>query len=625
MLTPANLIDKLKRIGHSLTHFSGNLDHVGPNSLRTNLSFRVWLSYVALQLDALPHKSVSWCLRRKESRMRHILFNFGVGLSLSIAIISANSEIVVFSKQSIQPAINERWEGVIEDARRPVVINVDFKAKRLSLNGGSSLNISPDSAIDSVNRVKFELVNGPQILKFAGTRNGSRITGELNNGNRVFPFWLELLPSLPKARDRVEAWQQDIDAVIARFLRYDRSFSERRRLAARAALENLRSNINRLSDQAVIVALARAVAISGNAHTRLYLMRNRTEVRRVPLRVWWFGNELRIIRAANANRDLLGCRINNIGQWNVRRAFQKVEGIKAGNASWQRYMSVYSLTSPDILFGAGVLENADRLPLGVNCDGKNRMVTLQPLPLRRATSPVEAWWDLSPAYRHTDGLISALEAEKAPRYLQHPDRNYWAEYLEEPAVIYIQFNRAQEMSAAPVSDLIKEVTALLEKHSVKGLIVDVRFNTGGDAGVSSPLVEALTPRLKGMPVIVLTSRTTFSAGITLAAQLKQHANASVVGEPVGDDLDLWSEGGNLLLPNSGLTVHYANGFHTYSQKEYPAFKPYFSDLNVVTLMPNQVVEPTWSEYWRGEDPVLEVALRRIHEMHPKKNILRRLG
>jgi hypothetical protein len=164
------------------------------------------------------------------------------------------------------------------------------------------------------------------------------------------------------------------------------------------------------------------------------------------------------------------------------------------------------------------------------------------------------------------------------------------------------------MSSAPVTGLIKEVTALLEKHTVKGLIVDVRFNTGGDAGVSSPLVEALTPRLKGMPVIVLTSRTTFSAGITLAAQLKQQANASVVGEPVGDNLDLWSEGGNLLLPNSGLTVHYANGFHAYSQKEYPAFRPYFSDLNVATLMPHHVVEPTWSQYRQGEDPVLEAAL-----------------
>ena len=545
--------------------------------------------------------------------MRHLLFSLVLVSALSLAIRS-NSKTVLSNAHGLT---DEQWEGVIEDPRRPVVMNVDFNAKRISLSGGSAMNLSPDAVIGTDNNVKFELVNGPQTLKFAGTRDGSRITGKMNNGNRAIPFWLELLPSLPKPKDRVDAWQQDIDVVLSRFLRYDRSFSEQRREAARVALKSLRSRINTLSDQAVIVALARAVAISGNAHTRLYLMRNRTEVNRVALRLWWFGNELRVIRAATNNTDLLGCRVTHVGEWDARRAFQMVQRIKAGNDSWQRYMSVYFLTSPDILFGAGVLPNPDRLPLRVNCEGKSRTVTLLPLPLRRATAPVEAWWDLSPAYPHTDGLVSALETQKAPRYLQHPDRNYWVEYLEEPAVVYLQFNRAQAMSSAPMPDFIKQVTELFEKHSVKGLIVDVRFNTGGDAGVSSPLVEALTPLLKGRPVVVLTSRTTFSAGITLAAQLKQDANASVVGEPAGDGLDMWSEGGNLLLPNSGLTVHYANGFHTYSQKEYPEFKPYFSDLNVATLDPSEVVEPTWSQYREGKDPVLDAALVRISQTRSK--------
>ena len=87
--------------------------------------------------------------------MKHILFNFCVALSLNVAILPADTQHVVLSNQnqsvSIQAAINEQWEGVIEDARRPVVISVDFKAKRISLNGGSSLNMSPESGIASVN------------------------------------------------------------------------------------------------------------------------------------------------------------------------------------------------------------------------------------------------------------------------------------------------------------------------------------------------------------------------------------------------------------------------------------------------------------------------------------------
>jgi hypothetical protein len=169
------------------------------------------------------------------------------------------------------------------------------------------------------------------------------------------------------------------------------------------------------------------------------------------------------------------------------------------------------------------------------------------------------------------------------------------------------------MSSEPMPDFIRRVTALLDEHQVKGFIVDVRFNTGGDLGVGRPLVEKLAPRLQNVPVVVLTGRATFSAGISHTAQWKQFAHAAIVGEPIGDNIDLWGEGGNLVLPNSGLTVHYANGFHKYSQKDYPAFKPYFAELNVATLQPDLVVEPTWSQYLAGEDPVLQAAIAVIQK------------
>jgi len=506
------------------------------------------------------------------------------------------------------------WEGEIQDPRRPVVVTVDFKALRVSLSGGTPASMTRPAMSSDERVVEFEVVNGRQTLRFTGSRAGARISGEVETGSRRIPFWLEHLPSTPPPADRGVAWRQDLDVVLSRFLRYDRSFSEGQREAARARLQKLRATVGQLPDAAVIVELARAIAMAGNAHTRLYLTRNRTEVRRVPLRVWWFRDELRIVRAAPERERLLGCRVTTIGQRDVSAAFRKTQDIKAGNASWQRYMSAYFLTSPDILFGAGLIPSPERLPLTVNCGGASRQVEVSPAPLRRSSTPVEAWWDLAPSHPNHDARFkSAIPTEKAPLYLQRPDRNYWVEYLSGPAIIYLQYNRAQEMSAEPMADFIRRVTRLVDEHSVKGLIVDVRFNTGGDAGVGAPLVQTLAARLKDTPVIALTGRATFSAGITHAAQWKQFANAAIVGEPVGDNLDSWSEGGNLVLPNSGLTVHYANGFHAYSQRDYPEFRPYFSDLNVATLKPDEVVEPTWSEYAAGRDPVFDAAVARIRK------------
>src|SRR5262249_38294649 len=132
-------------------------------------------------------------------------------------------------------------------------------------------------------------------------------------------------------------------------------------------------------------------------------------------------------------------------------------------------------------------------------------------------------------------------------------------------------------------------------------------NTGGDLTVTSLLAEKLAAGLHGLPVFVLTGRATFSAGITLAAQCKQLAGGVIVGEPVGDELDTRSQGGNLGLPNSGLTVHYANAFHAYSKRVYADRDPVF-DLDVASLEPVRALEPSWDEYVRGADPVYDAAL-----------------
>jgi hypothetical protein len=103
---------------------------------------------------------------------------------------------------------------------------------------------------------------------------------------------------------------------------------------------------------------------------------------------------------------------------------------------------------------------------------------------------------------------------------------------------------------------------------------------------------------------VITGRATFSAGISHTAQWKEWG-ATIVGEPVGDELDWWAEGGNLELPNSKLTVHYSNGFHGYSKRDYPERRPYFVDFEVDTLAPDIRAEMTWSEYASGRDPSME--------------------
>jgi len=82
------------------------------------------------------------------------------------------------------------WEGEIQDPKRPVVVTADFSALRVSFSGAAPVNMTGLALPGAGNLVRFEVVNGRQTLKFAGTKDAMRITGEVYTGSRRIPFWL---------------------------------------------------------------------------------------------------------------------------------------------------------------------------------------------------------------------------------------------------------------------------------------------------------------------------------------------------------------------------------------------------------------------------------------------------
>jgi hypothetical protein len=486
-----------------------------------------------------------------------------------------------------------RWEGTLNDAGRITGFQVTFGTpgtieilgRALPLEG---VRVEGDRVVFSTGKTRFE-----------GTVARDRITGVVHEGNAKLAFEMEREPDLPRPANREQAWQQDLDVAERKLLKLDRSFDPAATRRFREAIARLRKAISRKDDAHVIVELGRAVALSGNAHTRLYLLRNRTELRRYPIRVWWFSDGLYVVRTMAEQSRLLSCRVTAIGRFEPRAARARVASLFAGNAAWTDYMSVYSLTSPEVLYGFDIIGDMEKARWSFDCDGKKVTTTLAPLPLVKSTSAVEAWRDLSGP------------GNDRPLYLRHPDRYYLTEYLQESQLLYFRFNRAANM---PEGETLKQfgtrLVAMLRENPVRKLVVDLRFNTGGDLGIGRPLMEELIQAASGRCLYVLTGRATFSAGLFHAAHLKEAGRALVAGEPAGDDLDFWAEGGNIRLPNSGLTVHYANGFHSYSSREYHDRKPYIADLSLASINPDITVSTSFDDYRRGNDPVIEAIVKR---------------
>jgi hypothetical protein len=275
-------------------------------------------------------------------------------------------------------------------------------------------------------------------------------------------------------------------------------------------------------------------------------------------------------------------------------------------------MSTYSLTSPEVLHGTGISPTTDVVTFRFSdCGPHSGIHTVRPLPLTKSAKPLESWWDLAPRYAGaTDDWKQVLGSPESavPLYLRHPDRNYWFEKSALGSLLYVQYNRAADAPDESVADFSKRLARAIASERPKALIVDLRFNTGGNGSLTPKLVDAVTTIPDGAPVYVITGRATFSAGIVAAALLREARPVKIVGEPVGDALDFWAEGGNIILPYSGLYVHFANGAHSLSPKPCPT-KDYCDDLSVSTLVPDIAASPVWASYRARRDSALDAIER----------------
>jgi C-terminal processing protease CtpA/Prc len=139
----------------------------------------------------------------------------------------------------------------------------------------------------------------------------------------------------------------------------------------------------------------------------------------------------------------------------------------------------------------------------------------------------------------------------------------------------------------------------IDKHPIKRVVVDLRWNGGGDSRVISPLKKALAarPKLAGH-VYVLIGPNTFSSALDNAMEWKRELRATLVGEPTGGKPGgYYGEVKKLTLPNSKLVVRYTS--------KYFGGPP---DQDASSLTPDIAAPLTLGDLISGRDPALGAAI-----------------
>jgi hypothetical protein len=404
---------------------------------------------------------------------------------------------------------------------------------------------------------------------------------------------------------------RDLDIAQSDYVEQSPAFASTAREQAHALIAELRGRATEMTDAQFAFALARIAALADNGHDTIHLGKDSGSPKlRLPVRMIWFDDALLIARAGPDAAELLGASILRLEGLTPDELMERLRPLQGGVDGFRRWQLTWIFQSPEALHAIGVAKRSDRLELQLRlADGRNVTRTAVARPAAEipgGQSPARYWipalWDAE----REKGWRSAVDPTGAPLYLQEPDAWFRMVDVVELKALYVQFRSNFDEGDAKIAPFVAAVATRLESSPPHNLILDLRFDTGGDNTQNRDLMREIAQRIPGR-IYLLVGNYTFSAGITSAAALKHDGGDKVtlVGAAVGDRMHWWSEHGDpVCLPASGACFALNTGYWNLVEgcRANPRCYGDQFDLTVPTLDPALSAPLTSRDWLANRDP-----------------------
>jgi hypothetical protein len=406
--------------------------------------------------------------------------------------------------------------------------------------------------------------------------------------------------SFPAPADKAEAYRQDLD-YLDRLTSVDRSFSPAAAARFHERIASLKARAPDLTRAQFFLGVAEAVALADNAHTSVDAKAWREQLDGAPLRLQWFEEGLYVVRAAAPYEALRGKRVLEIDGIDPAVLDREAARYFGGTAEHAHVSSPLLMESPEALNALHPEAPRDRMVVRAAIPGGGERTTEVPaIPVGRDT---DLQW------------FSARDAKaEQPPSLRGAGGNFYAQQLAS-GVLYLHLWRIHDAPGGSLEQAIRDALGPPGAPPWRRIILDLRFDGGGDVPVVHGAMKALPARLApDGKVVILEDATTFSAAIIAAALAKHFAGARavIVGEKPGDRLAFWAEGNDIRLPNSNIRVTTATGYHDWANgcRELRCYWPNFLyGVGVGSIDPDVPVRWRFEDYEKGMDTVLNRALQ----------------
>jgi hypothetical protein len=405
-------------------------------------------------------------------------------------------------------------------------------------------------------------------------------------------------------------------AYLARFPEFDRAYSPAARAEAQRLLARLQAEAGDLSHEQFVLRVAEIAALADNGHTSIGENAFKKNTPRLPLRTYQFADGIHVVWATPEFADLLGARIDTVDGRSIAAIHAGLRRYSGGTDAHRQRMQAPILESPGLLQAAGLAASRDGLTLrGMLANGAPFERTVRAEERDRAAWISSSQRLIFPSFEGGPMQSLLQDSDALPIYLRHRSELFSLEAAPESG-LYIGLGANDDADEAPIGAFLDGALARVRAERPAYVVLDVRMNGGGDYTTTYAFAQALPEAAAGAPIYVFTSPWTFSAAITTVAALETAGGDQViiVGEPVGDRLDFWAEGGAFSLPNAFVRVAYAAGRHAYNgpctDLDQCFWLNYRYPVRVRSLEPDISAPLTFAAYRELRDPAMEAVLAR---------------
>ncbi|MBZ9730117.1 hypothetical protein LB467_10505 [Salegentibacter sp. JZCK2] len=404
-------------------------------------------------------------------------------------------------------------------------------------------------------------------------------------------------------KSRNQKWIEDIAYFESEYLNESKTFSKDSISSCKLILSTLKSQIDSLSDNQLILQLSKCVAMANNGHTAIPL----GFMDKIPLRFYRFSNGLHVIKTDSDSKEYLGAKILKINSIEIEDVEKKLNPYLSGIDRWKKFKTTIYLSSPEILNGIGLSER-DSMMLTLLKAKDTMEITFGTKEMKN--NKHESWMDLYPD--STDmGWQYVLKANiNKPLYLENMNEGVFYTFIDSEKLAYFSINGHWDKSEN-FGDKIDEFIAELKTKTDYDVVFDLRYFTGGNYIIPVDLATR-PPKIidTDKKIYLITSNMTFSAGLVTAARIKYYAKDKIVivGEEVGDNLKFWAERDNYKLPNSEIRIIDADAEHDWQDDNFTLGKSFwvniFYGVPAKNLNVDKEIKLSFEDYMNGKDPIL---------------------